>query len=147
VADNAMDERTHTGGSHYLAGLPAPAGSCPSCGTYLSPASGQAVNVMFVRVPLPQPMAMAVRRARMLAPREWAVFRLLGSGYANRSIARQLNISERTVKRYITAILTKLQLESRLQAGITALVIMSDPAEGGYPRGAPPEETAAQSAQ
>jgi hypothetical protein len=31
-------------------------------------------------------------------------------------------ISERTAKRHVTAILTKLRLESRLQAGITALI-------------------------
>jgi DNA-binding NarL/FixJ family response regulator len=34
-----------------------------------------------------------------------------------------MNISERTVKRYITLILGKLGLESRLQAGLAALII------------------------
>lgn len=144
MSDEAIEQHTHAGSSPYLTGPSASAGSCPSCGTCLSSVPGHAVNAMFARGPLPQPMAMAVRRARMLAPREWAVFQLLGAGYANRTIARELNISERTVKRYITAILTKLQLESRLQAGITALVIViaSGPVEGAYLPGATPEETA-----
>ncbi|GLW22272.1 hypothetical protein Mame01_23150 [Microbispora amethystogenes] len=63
----------------------------------------------------------------MLAPsltaREASVFELLGLGYDNRSIARMLSISERTAKRHITAILAKLRLESRLQAGLTAMLV------------------------
>jgi len=65
----------------------------------------------------------ALLLAPTLAPRERTVFLLLGLGYNNRSIARALNISERTAKRYVTVILGKLQLESRLQAGLTALVM------------------------
>jgi DNA-binding NarL/FixJ family response regulator len=57
---------------------------------------------------LPEPIAVAHRLARTLTPREHGVFELLGLGYDNRSIARELKISERTVKRYVTAILTKL---------------------------------------
>ncbi|WP_372492326.1 LuxR C-terminal-related transcriptional regulator [Actinomadura litoris] len=34
-----------------------------------------------------------------------------------------MQISERTVKRHVTAILEKLALESRLQAGLVAFVI------------------------
>jgi DNA-binding NarL/FixJ family response regulator len=36
-----------------------------------------------------------------------------------------MNISERTVKRHVTVILAKLRLESRLQAGLAALLISS----------------------
>jgi DNA-binding NarL/FixJ family response regulator len=75
-------------------------------------------------------MAAALLLTRALTPRERTVFQLLGFGYDNRSIARDLEISERTVKRYVTAILTKLKLESRLQAGLTALIISS--ATDGY---------------
>jgi DNA-binding CsgD family transcriptional regulator len=71
-------------------------------------------------------------KARLLTSREEAVFRLLGYGYDNRSIARELGISERTVKRYVTAILAKLGLESRLQAGLAALLIASSSAADGY---------------
>ena len=60
-----------------------------------------------------------------LSPREKASFELLGLGYDNRSIARELQISERTTKRHVTAILRKLQLESRLQAGLAAIILSS----------------------
>jgi DNA-binding CsgD family transcriptional regulator len=112
-----------------------PAGSCPSCGGYIRPAradAGQAVNGISLRAAIPQPMAAALLLARTLTPRERAVFQLLGFGYDNRSIARALAISERTVKRYITAILAKLKLESRLQAGLTALIISSSSAAESY---------------
>ncbi|MEV5749783.1 helix-turn-helix transcriptional regulator [Actinoallomurus sp. NPDC052308] len=86
-----------------------PLPACPSCGASLRPE-------------LPQPLAAALLLTRTLTPRERTVFRLLGLGYDNRSIARELKISERTVKRYVTAILTKLELRSRLQAGLSALI-------------------------
>jgi DNA-binding NarL/FixJ family response regulator len=74
--------------------------------------------------------------ALLLTRRERVVFRLLGYGYDNRSIARELEISERTVKRYVTGILGKLALESRLQAGLAALIISSSAAADAYwPKG------------
>ena len=69
--------------------------------------------------------ARSMPEALLLTGRERAVFRLLGFGYDNRSIARELQISERTVKRYVTGILAKLELKSRLQAGLAALIILS----------------------
>jgi DNA-binding CsgD family transcriptional regulator len=70
--------------------------------------------------------------ALLLTSRERTVFRLLGFGYDNRSIARELEISERTVKRYVTCILAKLELESRLQAGLAALIISSSSVADAY---------------
>jgi len=78
-----------------------------------------------LRARLPQPIAAALLRTRSLSPREMAVFELLGLGYDNRSLARMLQVSERTAKRHVTAILTKLGLESRLQAGLAALLTLS----------------------
>jgi DNA-binding NarL/FixJ family response regulator len=72
---------------------------------------------------LPRHIAVALSLSRTLTPRERAVFELLGFGYDNRSIAQELQISEGTVKRHVTAILMKLRLESRLQAGLTALLL------------------------
>lgn len=72
---------------------------------------------------LPEPIASAYRRTPSLTPRERDVFRCLGAGQDNRAIARELNISERTVKRYVTAIFAKLGLHSRLQAGLCALLM------------------------
>lgn len=87
---------------------------CPMCGS---------ADVMVVGPPLPQPITAALRRTPMLTPREAAAFELLGLGYDNRSIARVLAISERTAKRHVTAILAKLRLQSRLQAGLAAMVM------------------------
>lgn len=74
--------------------------------------------------PLPWHIASALELTSSLSPRESAVFELLGCGYDNRSLARALQISERTAKRHVTAILTKLRLESRLQAGLVALLAL-----------------------
>jgi DNA-binding NarL/FixJ family response regulator len=78
-----------------------------------------------LRATIPQPIAAALRFASQLSARERTVFEFLGAGYDNRSIARELGVSERTVKRHVTVILTKLGLESRLQAGLAALIISS----------------------
>jgi DNA-binding NarL/FixJ family response regulator len=91
------------------------AGACPSCGALRPYAVGREVEA-------------AAALARTLTPREVTVFRLLGLGYGNRSIARELGLSERTVKRHVTSILAKLRLESRLQAGLAALLVSPGPA-------------------
>ena len=74
------------------------------------------------QAPLPPPMNAALANTATLSPRERAAFRLLGLGYDNRAIARELNVSERTAKRHVSSILAKLGLESRLQAGLVALL-------------------------
>jgi DNA-binding NarL/FixJ family response regulator len=57
-----------------------------------------------------------------LTPRELEVFALLGAGLSNRHIGKQLGVTERTVKSHVGRVLTKLNLESRLQAGLAAFV-------------------------
>jgi DNA-binding NarL/FixJ family response regulator len=52
----------------------------------------------------------------LLTERERAVLRLVAAGMANKQIARQLGISERTVKFHVTSILTKLNADNRAQA-------------------------------
>lgn len=79
------------------------------------------------RLPIPGRLKNAIPRVDRLSPREHLVLRMLGTGYDNRSIAHQLDISERTVKRHITAILLKLDLESRLQAGLVGLAASLGP--------------------
>ncbi|MGW0546020.1 response regulator transcription factor [Streptomyces altiplanensis] len=59
-------------------------------------------------------------RAALLSRREAEVFGLLGRGYSNRSIAQYLDITERTVKFHVAQVLSKLRVESRLQAGLVA---------------------------
>jgi DNA-binding NarL/FixJ family response regulator len=53
---------------------------------------------------------------RSLTPRELQVIRLVAAGRTNRAIARELAISERTVDRHVSNILTKLDLSSRSAA-------------------------------
>ena len=56
-----------------------------------------------------------------LSPRERDVLGLLAQGHSNRQIAHQLAISEQTVKTHVSSILTKLDLQDRVQAAIFAL--------------------------
>ncbi|MGW7140079.1 response regulator transcription factor [Streptomyces xanthophaeus] len=62
----------------------------------------------------------SARRIRELTEREFDVFILLGRGLSNQAISRLLLVTERTVKAHVTRVLAKLQLESRLQAGLVA---------------------------
>jgi two-component system, NarL family, response regulator LiaR len=55
-----------------------------------------------------------------LSGRETEVLRLLARGYANKTIARELGITVRTVKAHVGNILAKLHLESRTQAALHA---------------------------
>jgi DNA-binding NarL/FixJ family response regulator len=101
-----------------------------------SPTAAARVTDRVLRTVVPQPIAGAVLRAARLSPREQAVFELLGLGYDNRSLAHALGMSERTAKRHITAILAKLELESRLQAGLTAMLVLAATArDGQWPEG------------
>jgi two-component system response regulator DevR len=55
-----------------------------------------------------------------LSPREREVLDLLAEGCSNRQIAERLFIAETTVKGYVAALLTKLEVDSRLQVVIKA---------------------------
>ena len=55
-----------------------------------------------------------------LTPREVQTLRLLADGASNKGIARELDISELTVKVHVSNLLSKLGLKSRLQAAIFA---------------------------
>jgi DNA-binding NarL/FixJ family response regulator len=56
-----------------------------------------------------------------LTERELEVLRLVAKGMNNREIARQLYISENTVKNHVRNILEKLQLHSRMEAVMYAV--------------------------
>ncbi len=56
-----------------------------------------------------------------LTPREWEVLRLIGRGLSNRLIARELVLSEKTVKAHVSAVLGKLGVTDRTQAALHAV--------------------------
>jgi DNA-binding NarL/FixJ family response regulator len=56
-----------------------------------------------------------------LSEREIAVLRLLAQGMSNTEISQQLFLSEGTVRNYVSAILTKLEVPDRTRAALIAL--------------------------
>ena len=56
-----------------------------------------------------------------LTSRELEVLRLLGAGKANKEIAGELGISERTARTHVSNVLSKLNLSSRTQAALWAV--------------------------
>ncbi|XVQ15662.1 response regulator [Spirillospora sp. CA-255316] len=62
----------------------------------------------------------ARRRTETLTPREREVLALVGAGLSNAEIARRLHVVEGTVKAYVSAILTRLEVRNRVQAAIIA---------------------------
>jgi DNA-binding NarL/FixJ family response regulator len=56
-----------------------------------------------------------------LSEREKEIVRLIVQGYSNREIAESLHIAEKTVKNYITNILSQLNLRDRTQLAIAIL--------------------------
>jgi len=64
----------------------------------------------------PQPLVEGVAGAEELTAREREVLQLVALGLANKTIARDLGISEHTVKFHVAAILAKLGAASRTEA-------------------------------
>jgi DNA-binding NarL/FixJ family response regulator len=67
--------------------------------------------------PLPQPEPIDAP----LSPREIEVLRLIAAGRDNPDIAKELFISQSTVKRHVEAILGKLGVDNRVQAAVAAV--------------------------
>jgi DNA-binding NarL/FixJ family response regulator len=82
----------------------------------LSPAITKRVIKQFARIPRAEPP----RQLEELTERELEVFRLIARGLSNAEIARELYISDTTVKTHITHILMKLNLRDRVQAVVLA---------------------------
>lgn len=85
---------------------------------YLSPRVAQRVIDRFRSGPSPD--AEARSRIDELSERECDVLALLGAGKANSEVARELFLTEGTVKGYVSAILAKLGAANRVQAAILA---------------------------
>ena len=56
-----------------------------------------------------------------LTPREREILALLGKGYSNKLVARDLNLSVGTVKVHVKHILKKLRLRTRVEAAVWAV--------------------------
>jgi DNA-binding NarL/FixJ family response regulator len=82
----------------------------------LSPTVTRRVIEKFARTPRPP----RPKELNDLSEREQDVFRLVTRGLSNGEIARELYISETTVKTHVTHILQKLNLRDRVQAVVLA---------------------------
>ena len=82
----------------------------------LSPTVTNRVIKEFTRLPRPTPP----EEFDQLSEREHEVFRLIARGLSNAEIAKELYISETTVKTHVTHILQKLNLRDRVQAVVLA---------------------------
>lgn len=59
-----------------------------------------------------------IARLKMLTPQQTRVLGMIGEGLLNKQIAYELGVSEATVKAHVSAILLKLNVDSRTQAVI-----------------------------
>ncbi len=81
---------------------------------------------VYVSPSLAAGMLVALTRARPADPleelteRELEILKLVGQGLTNRKIGDHLHLSEKTIKHYITNILQKLQVRSRVEAALVA---------------------------
>jgi len=82
----------------------------------LSPSVTRRVIAQFTRVHRQAPP----KAVETLTSRELDVFRLITKGYSNAEIARELFISDTTVKTHVTRLLQKLELRDRAQAIVLA---------------------------
>lgn len=71
---------------------------------------------------------------RALTEQERRIFALIAEGLTNRQIAERMYLAEKTVKNYVSSLLSKLDLERRTQAAVLATKLLGR-GYGGPPRG------------
>jgi DNA-binding NarL/FixJ family response regulator len=84
--------------------------------------------------------AETVKRLMSLTPQQVRVLMMLSEGLLNKQIAYELSVSEATVKAHVSAILQKLDVDSRTQAVILASKIA---ATGWSPQDPASQQTSA----
>jgi DNA-binding NarL/FixJ family response regulator len=92
-----------------------------------SPLDPQAASQLMARLRQPakaDPLA-------TLTGQERRILELIGEGLTNRQIGERLFLAEKTVKNYVSSLLSKLGIERRVQAA----VLVSELKSGGRPRG------------
>ncbi|MEH3086595.1 MAG: response regulator transcription factor [Xylophilus ampelinus] len=80
---------------------------------YVSPSIAAEMLVSLTRRKAPDPL-------QELTDRERRILGLIGGGRTNREIGEALCLSEKTIKHYVTNILQKLQVRSRVEAALLA---------------------------
>jgi DNA-binding NarL/FixJ family response regulator len=65
-----------------------------------------------------------------LSEQERAVFDLIGEGLTNRQIGERIHLSEKTVKNYVSHLLSKLGLQRRTQAAVLATKLRAPKNDG-----------------
>lgn len=82
--------------------------------------SGEVFVPAGVLLPDDDAQSALMRRLASLTPQQLRVLMMLSDGLMNKQIAYELSISEATVKAHVSAILQKLDVDSRTQAVIAA---------------------------
>ena len=80
---------------------------------YVSPSLAAEMLVSLTRGKAPDPL-------QELTEREREILALIGAGKTNREIGESIFLSEKTIKHYVTNILQKLQVRSRVEAALLA---------------------------
>jgi two-component system, NarL family, nitrate/nitrite response regulator NarL len=80
---------------------------------YVSPTIAAEMLVSLTRGKAPDPL-------QELTVREREILELIGQALTNREIGEKIFLSEKTIKHYVTNILQKLQLRSRVEAALLA---------------------------
>lgn len=80
---------------------------------YVSPSIANEILVSLTQGKAPDPL-------QELTDREREILLLIGRGMTNREIGAEIFLSEKTVKHYVTNILQKLQVRSRVEAALVA---------------------------
>lgn len=80
---------------------------------YVSPGLAAGMLALLTRGPAPDPL-------QELTEREREILGLIGRGLTNRIIGERLGLTEKTIKHYVTNILQKLQVRSRVEAALFA---------------------------
>lgn len=70
---------------------------------------------------VPSLRVIGARGDRLLTPREEQVVALVAEGLGNRQIARELNLSEHTIKKYLFRVFEKLGVSSRVELVLYAV--------------------------
>jgi two-component system nitrate/nitrite response regulator NarL len=63
----------------------------------------------------------ALRASSGLSPRELEILRMLVNGESNRAIARELTVTEATIKVHLRSLLRKVRVNNRTQAAVWAI--------------------------